>query len=281
MSLSTPLRLDRIQKALFETLADACAPTLVAWGYSELAWETVPDEGLISLTMVGGPSPFIRSGKRGALLNAADSILLTVASVGLGRYLIHLNDFSYYTDGVGGDTLTTIRDRLVDLINADALETATASPSGGDSLLLTADELGGLRSLTISGPLTAGAPVLDGRSVLLTEGAQNMLVNVQAYAKGREPRDGAWSLIQRALATVQSEDYVSTMRHFGVGVWTKGVVSDLSAIAGAHWETRVSFDLSIAAKAVWVRPVDRVESVNATLNTAGPATQTVFTVNAP
>jgi hypothetical protein len=83
------------------------------------------------------------------------------------------------------------------------------------------------------------------------------------------------------LATVQSEDYISTTRHFGVGVWTKGVVSDLSAIAGAQWETRASFDLSIAAKAVWVRPVDRVESVNATLNTAGPATQTVFTVNAP
>jgi hypothetical protein len=108
-----------------------------------------------------------------------------------------------------------------------------------------------------------------------------MLVNVQAYSKGREPRTGAWALLQRALGAVQSEDYVSTMRQFGVGVWTKGVVSDLSAIAGAHWETRASFDLSIAAKAVWVRPVDRVESVNATLNTAGPATQTVFTVSAP
>jgi hypothetical protein len=273
--------LDRIQKALFEPLVDACAPVRVAWGYSEQTWETVPDEGLLNLIMVGGPSPFIRSGKRGSLLNAADSILLTVDSVGLGRYLIHLNDFSYFTDGVLGDTLTTIRDRLVILINEDDLETATASPSGGDSLTLAADELGGLRSLTLSGPLSAAPPVLDGRSVLITEGAQNMLVNVQAYSKGREPRSGAWAIIQRALATVQSEDYVSTMRHFGVGVWTKGVVSDLSAIAGAHWETRVSFDLSIAAKAVWVRPVDRVESVNATLNTANPATQTVFSVTAP
>lgn len=279
MSLPLPLRLDRIQKALFETLGDACAPTQVAWGYSELAWETVPDEGLISLTMVGGPSPFILSGKRGKLLNAVDSILITVDAVGLGRYVARLNDFSYHTDGVVGDTLTTIRDRLVDLINADDLETATASPSGGDSLTLAADDLGGLRSLTISGPLTAGAPVLDGRSVLITEGAQNMLVNVQAYSKGREPRDGAWALTQRALAAVQSEDYISIMRHFGVGVWTKGVVSDLSAIAGAHWETRASFDLSLAARAVWVRPVDRIESINTTLTTANPATQTVFTVN--
>ncbi len=94
MSLPLPLRLDRIQKALFETLGDACATTQVAWGYSELAWETVPDEGLISLTMVGGPSPFILSGKRGKLLNAVDSILITVDAVGLGRYVASLNDFS-------------------------------------------------------------------------------------------------------------------------------------------------------------------------------------------
>jgi len=68
---------------------------------------SLPDEGLISLTMVGGPSPFILSGKRGKLLNAVDSILITVDVVGLGRYLIRLNDFSYYTDGVLGDTLTS------------------------------------------------------------------------------------------------------------------------------------------------------------------------------
>ena len=108
-----------------------------------------------------------------------------------------------------------------------------------------------------------------------------MLINVQAYSKSREPRLGAWALIQRALAVVQSEDYVETMRALGVGVWTKGVVTDLTAIAGAHWETRASFDLSIAAKAVWVREVGRIETVKATLNTTLPNTQTAFQVNAP
>jgi hypothetical protein len=207
-----------------------------------------------------------------------ESITITVDSVTTGRYVIRLNGFSYFTDGLVGDTLTTIRDRLVSEINGDDLETATASVSGVDGLTLTADSLGGLRSLSLSGPLSAGPPTLDGRSVLVTEGAQNMLVNVQAYSKGREPRNGAWALIQRALAVVQSEDYIETMRRYGVGVWTKGVVSNLSAIAGAHWESRASFDLSIAARAVWVREADRIESVNATLTTSQPSTQTVFTV---
>lgn len=281
MSLPLPLRLDRIQRALFETLADAIAPARVAWSYSEQVWETVPDEGLLMLTMIGGPQPFIRSGKRGSILNAVDSITITVDSVGTGRYVIRLNDFSYFTDGVGGDTLTTIRDRLRDAINGDPLETATASDSGADGVTLTADSLGGMRSLSLSGALSAGAPVLDGDSVLVTEGAQNMLINVQAFSKGREPRTGAWAILQQALAAVQSEDYAETFRRYGVGLWTKGVVTDLSAIAGAHWETRASFDLSIAAKAVWVRPVDRIESVNATLNATNPTVQTVFTVDAP
>lgn len=281
MTLSLPLRLDRVQRALFETLGDAVAPVRVAWAYSEETFESVPDEGLIDLTMIGGPQPFIRSGKRGSILNAVDAITITVDSVGTGRYVIRLNDFSYFTDGVGGDTTTTIRDRLRDAINADPLETATASDAGASGLTLAADELGGLRSLTLSGALSAGPPTLDGRSVLVTEGAQNMLINVQAFSPCREPRNGAWALIQRALAVVQSEDYVETMRALGVGVWTKGVVTDLTAIAGAHWESRASFDLSIAAKAVWVREVDRIETVKATLNTTLPNTQTAFQVNAP
>ena len=155
MSLSLPLRLDRVQRALFETLGNAVAPVRVAWAYSEETFESVPDEGLIDLTMIGGPQPFIRSGKRGSILNAVDAITITVDSVGTGRYVIRLNDFSYFTDGVGGDTLTTIRDRLRDAINADPLETATASDAGATGLTLAADELGGLRSLTLSGPLSA------------------------------------------------------------------------------------------------------------------------------
>lgn len=281
MTLPLPLRLDRIQRAMYEPLTDALAPIRVAWGYNEQSWETVPQEGLLSLTMVGGPQPWLRSGKRGTLLNAADSIDLAVTSVSPSeRYVVRLNDFSYFTDVQPGDTIDTIRDRLVDLVNADELETATASPAGLGVLRLTADGLGGLRSLTLSGPLSADAPVLNGESVLVTEGTQAMLVNMQAFSKGREPRNGAWAIIQRALAVMQSEDYVGQMTALGVGVWSKGVVSDLSAVAGGHWETRASCDVNISARAVWVRPVARIETVSGTL-AADPSVTVAFGATAP
>lgn len=282
MSLQLPLRLDRIQQGLFEVLSDALNPTRVAWGYNQQAWETVPDEGLVLLTMVSGPRPFIRRGKRGSLLNAVDSIPLTIdAATPAARYVVNLNGFSYYTDHTGGDTVTTIRDRLLDAINADSLETATASAVGADGLTLTADSLGGLRHLTLSGPISAGAPVLNGASVLITEGAQEMMVNVQSFSKGREPLNGAWALSTRAMAALQSEDYVETLRRYGVGLWGKGTVSDISTVAGGEWETRTSFDLTIAARATWVRPVDRIESVKLTNNTEAPVSTQEFTITAP
>ncbi len=275
-----PIRLDRVQQALFDTLSDAVAPVRVAWAYSEQDFEDVPDEGLLDLRMIAGPSPNIRSGKRGKLLNAVATIDITVDAVEVGkRYVVRLNCFSYFTDAVAGDTVTTIRDRLRDAVNADALETATASDVGVDALRLTADMLGGLRELSLSGPLSSSAPVLDGSSVLVTEGTQTMLVNVQAFSKCREPRNGAWAIIQQAYAALQSEDYVEQMRALGVGLWDKGAASDLTAIAGAHWETRVSFDLTLAARAIWVRPIDRIETVKVTAET--PPVTTEFTLTTP
>jgi hypothetical protein len=277
--IPVPLRLDRIQRALFENLSDAVAPVRVAWGYNEQTFESVPDEGLVDLRMIGGPSPFIRSGKRGTLLNAADSITITVDAVEVGkRYIVRLNGFDYRTDAVALDTVTTIRDRLRDAINADELETATALDAGADGLTLAADSLGGLRSLQLVGALTSDPPVLNGASVLVVEGTQTMLVNVQAFSKGREPRSGAWAIVQQLLAALQSEDYVEAMRRLGVGVWTKGIATDLSAIAGAHWETRASFDLTVAARAVWVRPISRIETIDLELQTACPSTSNTFTL---
>lgn len=286
MTIPVPLRLDRVQKALFESFADAVAPVRVAWSYNEQTFESVPDEGLVDLRMIGGPSPFIRTGRRGSLLNAADSVTITVDSVEVGgRYVVRLNCFSYFTDAIAGDTVTTIRDRLSAQINADALESVTAVDVGADALRLDADYLGGLRSLEIFGALSAGAPALNGASVLVVEGTQAMTINVQAFSKGREPRSGAWAIVSQLYAALQSEAYVEAMRALGVGVWNKGAATDLSAIAGAHWETRASFDITIAARAFWVEPIERIESAQLTLKTinldGSPVANTNIPLNTP
>jgi hypothetical protein len=291
MSLPLPIRLDRLQLGLDQVLTDALDTANggpeVLWAYGQAVWEAnVPDAGLVSLSMVGGPQPWNRSGKRGTLLNAAESIDVTVDSLEVGkRYSVYLNGFQYFTDATGADTVTTVRDRLRDQINADDLETATASDVSADTFRLTADSLGGMRTLRVVGALSTSNLVLDGDSVLVTEGTQTMLVNVQAFSKEREPRLGAWATIARVQAAFQSEDYIETLSRQGVGVWGKGPPTDLSAITGGAWETRVSFDLTLAAQAAWVRPISRIEAVQVaftgTLEDGTPVASSTFTVNSP
>lgn len=266
MSLPLPMRLDRIQRVIVAVLRDALGSDsggpLVLFGYSQAAWETtVPDSGLVLLTIVGGPTPNIRAHARGTLLNPPDSVGILVPSADPGRYIIRLNGFSYFTDFQAGDTPSTIRDRLVAAIEADDLETATATATGPGDLDLIPDTLGGIWSLQVSPNLSAHDLITGPDSVLLTEGSHTMLVQIQSFSKGREPRNGAWAIQNRALAALQSPDYASTLQdEGGIGLWGKGVLIDLSAIAGGEWESRVSSDLTMAAKAVWVRPVDRVDS---------------------
>lgn len=287
MTISTqvPIRLDRLQTGIGLAMeaaygTGAGTPT-VSFNYQEQSFEQVSDAGLISLSLVSGPVPFIRSGKRGTLLNAATSIPLTVTVATVGqRYLVRLNDFDYFHDAVGGDTPTTIRDALIAQIEADAYETATASTLAGDGLTLTADFAGGLRALQISGPITAGAPVPSGDSVLVTEGDQHLLLGIQAFSKGRELHTGAAALIAVALAAFQTESIFQVLRRYEVGIASKTTPTDLSAIAGAHWETRFSFDVTLVARSAWIDPVERIESVDTTLNMSDPAVTLNFTTTA-
>ena len=279
--LFTPLRLDRVQQSLFEVLAEATGVD-VHWSYSQ-----VPQEGLtasfVSLTMIGGPGPLLRKQKRGRTLQPISAVTLTVGPLVVGKRIgVVLNGFNYFHDVIGGDTTTVVRDDFIAQINdVDNIEPVTASTNGADALDLVPDFVGGLVELGIYGAIVAGTPTLNAGFVQIIEGAQTMLVNVQAYSKSREPRDGAWSLIQTCLAALQTEDLVEKMRRFGVGVWGKTAPIDLSAIAGANWETRSSFDLTLAMKAQWVRPVDVVETVTATIITNDPPTSETITVISP
>ncbi len=266
MAIFTPLRLDRVQQGLFEALADA-TDVDVGWSYSEVPQESLT-AGFVSLTMVGGPGPFIRKHRRGRTLQPIDDVTLTIGLLEEERIGIVLNDFNYFVDTNPLMTINAVRLDLLNQINdANNIEPVTASNGGPAELILTADFLGAIASLSIYGEsLTAGTPTLNDDFVLVTEGTQTMLVNVQAYAKEREPRLGAWSIIQQCIAALQTEDLVELLRRFGVGIWDHSSPIDLSAIAGGHWETRASFDLTLSARARWVRPVDVIETVTGTVN---------------
>ena len=112
----TPLRIDRVQQGLFEVLAEATGVD-VLFAYTEPTQQQL-DVGYVVLTVGTGFGPFIRKRRRGRTIQPIDSVTITVSAVNVGkRYAVVLNGFSYFRDAVGGDTLTTVRDGLLALLN--------------------------------------------------------------------------------------------------------------------------------------------------------------------
>jgi len=262
----TPLRLDRLQRALFSVMSEATGLP-VAWDYQEVPMEA-RGQSFVGLTMTVAPAPVNRMHRRGPTIEPISTVMLTVGPVVVGtRVGIVLNDFNYFEDVVAGDTDETVRDRLAAQIEDPSnIEPVAATPVGVDALSLTADFVGAIASLSVYGTVSAGAPVFDTQHVQLVEGTQVGLVTVEAYSKLREPRLGASAIIQQCHAALQSEDLVERLRADGVGIWNYTPPADLSAIAGAHWETRQAFDVNVAARARWARPVDIIETVSGTAN---------------
>lgn len=280
MGIFTPIRLDRLQTVLVNEFTRALelegGPPEVHWALTEPSHAQLPIS-VVALRMIGPPSPFLQSRKRATLLNPKVSIDLTVSGVVVGaRYAVILNDFSYATDAEGGDTVTTIRDRLLALISDDLIEPVTPSTLGGDGLRLTADFNGSMRALDLKGPLTAAAPVVSDQSVGVVSGTNVLLVNVQAYSKNQEPFNGAPMLTQILYSALQTESYVNALYANGVAVQNKGTSTDLSAVIGGRWETRSSFDLTLTMQAAWVEDVERIESLSLTSTFSGNTTQQII-----
>lgn len=262
------VRLDRLQQGLFEVLNGADVADVVAWGYSEQAREA---GSLLSLAVTTGPTPWNRSHARGSILCPADSIDIVVDAATVGtRQIIHLNDYPYDHDVVGGDTVTTIRDSLLADIQAGEAGAVTAAASGADTIALTADFLGGLRRLTLEGgDLSSASAVFSDDAVLETIGTMVHRVTITAYSPSSEPRNGAWSIIDLALSELQKPGVSETLRKFGLGVWEKGSPVNLSAVTGARWESRVAVDVTVASQSVTVETVDQIESATIAIAVTG------------
>lgn len=268
MSLPVPLRLDRLQQGLFEALGAAfpappAGPTL-SWGYGEQSFETTSDGGLISLTVIAGPSPFIRSGRRLTPIADTVSIRVTIDSVEADRrYTLRLNGFSFTHDAVMGDTVTTIRDGLLLAMNADeatGYATASSVASGADAIDITQANPGGLWELELHGDMTASNRVDSGTAGFVT-GDQRIVVGIQCYSKGREPRNGANAMQIVVESAFQTESVVNHLRNYGVGLGQKGPSNDISAVAAGHWTTRTAFDVTVYMRAAWSESVGTIETV--------------------
>ena len=284
MTILSPIRLDRFQRALVEVLDGALgADASVGWAYGEALWDdNFPTGNLVNLTLVQGPTFHTKDGAAGSVLipPTVVGLVVDVATVGV-RYVTVINDYSYFYDAIALDTVDDIRTGLVAAIVADTESPYTAAATGAPGgYTVTPDATGSIWQMSVS-VLQTATPTLNTQAVLKVQGTRRMSVAVGCFSKGRSPRTGAWDIAARCQAAFTSPQYAQTFSRYGVGVWGKGPAVDLSDLAGGHWESRVSFDVDFAMQSTHTEAVGQVETIHTTLNIADPALTQTFTVTKP
>jgi len=251
------VRLDRMQRGLVEALSGVAST--VSWAMGEAPRDTAD---LLSLRLRAGPSPLHRQHAHERLVDAAELVDVQVTGAVLNdRAVLELNDFPYIVDVVdAGATPTDIRDAFVTTVTEQDGETITVTAVDTDRLQLTPITGGAIRSVKLSGPLSTTTVTL-GEPVAITEGTSTMVVEVSAYSLDRTPRGGAHSILGEVLARLTRPDVVEKLGRWGVSIYDRGVVTDLSAIAGGHWESRALLELTIAMRSTVVSSVPFIESV--------------------
>ena len=121
----------------------------------------------------------------------------------------------------------------------------------------------------------AAAKDHEGRNIIVAQdfvsaqGVKSVFGAGEAYANGHEPRNGAWAIMHDALERLQLGTVVDAMTALGVGMGTKGPPIDLSAIAGANFETRVAAEVQLFQHFVAFEAVDHITSVNQNITVDG------------
>lgn len=278
-----PVRLDRLQLGLQAVLSDVLGgDAVVSWAYGEGLWNAnVPNGQLVNLTMVGGPSYGNRYGARGTVTTLPEDVTLTVVTAVDGkRYWTRLNDYQYDYDSLPGDSVTDIRDGLLAVIQADTESPFTAASSGADSIVVTPTVIGDLWQASV-GLRMSGTSSNTTATFLIVHGTRTMEVAVGCFSRGRSPRAGAWALTTKIEAALEIQEYADRLHEYGIGLWGKGPVVDLSTLDNGHWLSRTQFDVTCAMQSVTTRPVSEIDTVNLTLDLEDPSASVEFTVASP
>lgn len=258
-------RVDRLQRGLFEALSGVT--DVVAWNRNDSPKVT---GSLLSMAIVGGPTPRRRQHARGTLLLPADSLIVRVtAAIENQRIIIELNGFAFRHDVVGGDTIDSIRDALIVDI-AEGEPGLDVDPDETDGIAIASSTLGGIRSLRLWGAVEVAEDELSlsASAVLERCGTVAFAIGLQAYgSKGNDARgEGhASNVIGRALERLQDPNVTDELTRWGVAIGSKGPISDISAVAGGRWESRATAPLECTLREVSVSPVESIESVGATI----------------
>lgn len=259
MTIGNPIRLDRFQRGLVEFFADV-AGLDATWAYQSGLLETMPD-AFVNLTMVSGPTLPITFG-RGTSFAPATSVLFEVTAVDVGSMVsVRVNGLAYRVQVELGATLESIRDALVAAITADDSGEYTAA-NGVDPAqwVLTPTSFGSVWDFASTGAMTA-TPTISSSLATLTQGRAVASVAIDVFSRSSSPRAGAWALANRVAVGLALPSVGESFRAWGFGMGAVGPLADLTAIAGAAWQSRVRFPVSFNLQFSVAVPVARIERV--------------------
>jgi hypothetical protein len=257
-----PVRFDRMQAALVSVLAEATGVD-VAFAYGDGVFDGAFDRDFINVTPILGPRGLDR-GSRGIYMFPASVVELSIDSVIVGqRYLLDVNRHGFAYDAVGGNTADNVIDGLIAAIGTDSHVTATKV--AGPLLRIVPKSGAFFWHLQLHGPISADTITLAADACKVVEDVAEMTLAVGCFSKGATPMDGAWTVAGKAAGAFEATDLLERLRAADVAVLAVGGGTDLADVAGAAWQTRVSFDVRITLPATIVRPTDRVERIDVDL----------------
>lgn len=271
------IRLDLLQSTLGSLLSTATGAT-VAWAYTAPKFDEV-DGDLVTLRVLSGPTPE-QSHARGVGFLPPSEITLTITATAGKLARVVVNRIPYQHEVTDGQTPADVRAALIAAVAEDPEAAFTpVAHADDDKLRLVPNALGSIWQAAITGPLTASVAYGD-ELVLLTKSRRRMAITVTCYSKNTTVRGGAWRLASRCLAALEDPANALALRDATIGIYGVGSPVDLSAIAGAHWESRVAFDVDLNIEAVTIKPIDRIETVAGSVTATAPATSFTLEISA-
>lgn len=261
------IRLDLLQSALGSLLGAATGAT-VAWAYTAPKFDEIEGD-LVTLRVLSGPTPELAHASGVGFLPPSEITLTVTATVGkLARLVV--NRIPYQHEITNGQTPADVRAALIAAIEADPEARFSAvAHADADKLRLVPAALGSIWQAAITGPLTASVAYADDL-VTLAKSRRRMAVTVTCYSKNATVRGGAHRLASRCIAALEDASNALTLRDATIGTYAIGSPVDLTAIAGAQWESRVAFDVGLNIEAVTIKPAEQIGTVSATVHATAP-----------
>jgi hypothetical protein len=185
----------------------------------------------------------------------------TAARVGLA-----LTGARWYEDVLGGDTDTTVRDRLLAQLTAPTGEPAilpgvAITADGTDGIKLDATGTAGLLwgARAVGPAAVTVSPTSTIHSEVMT-GTARCTVEFQAFSRGGQGVE-AQELLGALGGSLRSDSMIAIRDAYGVtfgGPLSEPI--DLTALAGADWESRASARLTVHVRSYHVIPIAPIET---------------------